>query len=195
MRTASEVRAGLRVAAFLAAAGAVAGGAAAQGLTALYGAPPAGEAMAYAGVTFVLVLGALVLGGRRGLVLLWGLLLVAWTASFGGPLLQGPGAIRHAFHVLPDTFTAWNVLALPPAAATALLLHRTRDVRPRALLGVLGVWIALAAASAAVSGYAPDVGGGPRDDPFVAWSLRLLLPAAPLLLGGWMMLRLRRRAP
>lgn len=193
MRMASDVRAGLWRAVLLAAAGALAGGAAMQWLMYTHG-PSLLEAGVFAAVLFVLVLAALVLGGRRGLVLLWGLLLAMWTMMFVTELLGKHGGPYFAFRYLPDVFTAWNVLAFPVAAATALLLHRTGAVRPRALLGVLGAWVVLAVPSAVLSRYAPDVGIGPRDHPLVAWPLNLLLPLAPFVLGGWMMLRVRRRA-
>ncbi|HST63051.1 MAG TPA: hypothetical protein VLK84_30360 [Longimicrobium sp.] len=193
MRMASDVHAGLWRAVLLSAAGALVGGVAVRWLMFAHGGSPLLEMAIVAAVLFVLVLGALVLGGRRGLMLLWGLLLVLWTMMFVGALRDQRGGVYHAIYFLPDSFAAWSVFALPVAAATALLLHRTHEARPRALLGVMGVWIVLAVASAIVSRYAPDVGGGPRANPLVAWPLNLLLPVAPFVLGGWMMLRLRRR--
>jgi hypothetical protein len=195
MPMANVSRAGLRDAVVLAAAGALAQGLVAHILWSLYGGPSVLEIVGAAAGMFVVVLGALVLGGARGLALLWGVLLVMWLMSSGGMLLAEENAVWFAFRYLPDAFTAWNLHALPLGVVTALLLHGTGRARTRALLGVMGVWVVLALPSAAVSRDTPDTGGGPRSDPRIAWPMNLLLPAAPLVLGGWMILRLRRHDP
>lgn len=190
----SETRAGLRRAVTASLMG---GAGAALAVTlvtpTLIGTWDAASVAVAAGVVSTAILAALVLGGRRGLTGLWGLMLLLWLSHLARMLEWGFGRAR-MMGSLPDDFVVWSVLALPLAAATTYLLRGLSQapVRGRAVPAVFATWLVLAAACAWVSGHAPDVGGGPRYDPLVGWPMVLLLPPVPLLLGGWMIRRLHR---
>lgn len=194
MRMTSDARAGLRRAVALAAAAALAGGLASGAVWFGDAGRPLLDSAVFAGLAFVVVLGALALAGPWGLALLWGVLMVTWAMMLRGALLEEHGGVAIAFRYLPDSFAAWCMFSLPVGTATALLLHRTRAVRPRVLLAVLGVWAVLGIASAVATNSALEASRALRDNPLFAWPMNLLLPAGPLVLGGWMIVRLRASA-
>lgn len=196
MRTTNDARAGLRRAGVIALAGAATAAPCVLGLGFIEGETTLRkevllEAAQYAVVYFILILVPLVMAGRRGLWVPWGLVLAMWLLKFGIDLADRGGMDPRPFWFLPHAVAGWSMFALPFAVATVLLLHGTRSLSPRALVVALGAWLALTAASTAAVWY-EYAGGDALNHPLIAWPLAMLLATAPLVLGGWMILRLRR---
>jgi hypothetical protein len=155
------------------------------------GEPTLAGAAVGAAVAFAVVAGCAWVGGRYGFVLLWALILAGWVLIVLNTIT---GARQHFSLVmtrLPDGFLAWSSLAVPPAIGTALAVRRIGSHARLTVAAGAAAWLALAAANSFLAQYAPDVGCSPRQNRVLATWIGVPSLAAPFVVSGWFIWRLR----
>lgn len=120
---------------------------------------------------------SLVLGGRRGLLVLWVLAATFWMALLYSEFGAAGWMFAQAVRMLPDLFVAWSILAVPLAVGTVVFLHDPElksSISSELTLTGSVIWLILLTASAYLARHAPDVGNNPRDQPLF-WGMSVLL--------------------
>jgi hypothetical protein len=149
------------------------------------------EAAVLAAVAFVVAAVCARVGGRRGFLLLWVLVLAAWVMVLRGALMEARWTPFAVATLIPERFVVWSMMALPLALATAFFVRGQGSRGRGAVMAGAAVWLALLAASSFLSRYAVDVGNTPRWDPAVAWPVGVLSVAAAFVVPVWFIRRLR----
>lgn len=154
---------------------------------------PLVEVGAGAVVFSAIVSGAILLGRRRGLLVLWVLMPMLWMNVLYVALQNGDWNWIRAARELPEPFVAWSMLALPLCAATAVFLYaRHANPYPQAFVFAGTVaWLVLLTFSSHLSRYAPDVGPNPRDHSIARWIV-VTLSLVPFVVS-WTSIRLTGR--
>jgi hypothetical protein len=148
------------------------------------------EAAVLAAVVFVVTAVCARVGGRRGFLLLWVLMLAAWVMVLRGALIEARWTPFAVATLIPERFVVWSMMALPLALATAFFV-RGQGSRDRGAIFGAAVGLALLAASLFLSRYAVDVGNTPRWDPVLAWPVGVLSVTAAFVVPVWFIRRLR----
>lgn len=140
-------------------------------------------------IDFLVVFASLLAAGRRGLLLLWVLLLLFWIFSLYAVLDSAYWVLAAAVTLLPVRFAFWSALALPLFAASGVFLRGGR-VWPLTVrtLAVSAAWFSLILVSAYLGGFAPDVQMSFRDHPIIILVIGMIMPSTPVLLC-WLALR------
>jgi hypothetical protein len=151
------------------------------------------EAAVLAAVAFVVTAVCARVGGGRGFLLLWVLVLAAWVMVLRGALIEARWTPFAVATLIPERFVIWSMMALPPALATAFFVRGQGSGDRGAIIGA-AVWLALLAASSFLSRYAVDVGNSPRWNPVLAWPVGVLSVAGGFVVPIWFIRRLRGAA-
>lgn len=155
------------------------------------GEPTLAEIAVSAALAFAVVVVFAWLGGERGFLLLWILVLAAWLMNLHRALTEADWLPRAVATLIPDRFVAWNAAALPAGLAAMFFLRSWRSPCRRSIVAGAAVWLGLLAANSALAQYAPDVGSTPRTEPVLAWPVGVLGFVAPFVLSALFILRLR----
>lgn len=133
---------------------------------------------------FVLTSACLLTARIRGLAVLWSILVLVWCAFLSGAFRASSGGLVQFAHHMPIRIAIWSFAALPLWASTELLRHSML----RLLTIIAGcLWLIVAAGSAKLAAYAPDVGG--LHVPRFVWMLFAIASVAPLLVGTSLVVR------
>lgn len=152
------------------------------------------EVVAVAITHGALLFGLIIVGGCRRVVWLWVALVVLWVIALHNTLNAARWSAIETIKALPESFTAWSVIALPLSAATALFLSsRAADAGGRrATSAAIIVWLGLLLFSSYLVGFAPDVGRNPRHSPVAMVLTGILLPPLPFVVSWWAIRQVKR---
>jgi hypothetical protein len=130
---------------------------------------------------FALLSFTLVLGGYKGLLILWFFTITFWLALVYAEVDAAGWMLARVVRMLPDVFVVWSLPAIPLALGTELFIQGANGKErppPSFIVLISSAWLILFAASSYLARHALDVGPNPRDQPVSVIVCVLLMPFA-----------------